>query len=82
MKTNILTRFCFPTVQEGDEKSLCESKTMSLEFASQSDGKEALARAANLLLKRHLKLRSLGENQEEKIFTEAHMAEALKAVGS
>ncbi|KAK4762472.1 hypothetical protein SAY86_008240 [Trapa natans] len=67
--------------EEGDEKSGLDSKTMILEFTSQFDGKEALARAANLLFKRHLKL-SLGENQEEKIFTEAQMTEALKAVGS
>lgn len=69
-------------MKEGDDKSACESKPMILEFASQSDGKEALASAANMLFKKHLKLRSLGENQEEKIFTEAHMSEALNAVGS
>ncbi|XP_031402368.1 dehydrodolichyl diphosphate synthase complex subunit NUS1 isoform X1 [Punica granatum] len=73
---------CVKLFEEGDEQSLRGKKTMSLEFASQSDGKEALAKAANLLLKKHLKLRSLGENQEEKIFTEAHMTEALRAVGS
>lgn len=67
-------------MQEGDE-NFSNPKTMSLEFASQSDGKEALARAANLLFMKHLKLRSLGESQEDKIFTEAHMAEALKDVG-
>ncbi|KAK4785962.1 hypothetical protein SAY86_002651 [Trapa natans] len=79
-KEIILERLsCAKLYEEGDEKSVLDSKTMIIEFTSQSDGKEALVRAANLLLKR---LRSLGENQEEKIFTEAQMTEALKAVGS
>lgn len=71
---------CIQAVQEGGE-NFCDTKTMSLEFTSQSDGKEAVAKAANLLFTKHLKLRKLGESQEEKIFTEAQMAEALRDVG-
>ena len=54
---------------------------MTLEFASFSDGKEAVAKAANLLFGTYMKLAELGGGQEVKIFTEPYMAEALKAAG-
>ncbi|KAK6241242.1 hypothetical protein SCA6_006631 [Theobroma cacao] len=55
---------------------------MTLEFASFSDGKEAVAKAANVLFMKYLKSGATDQNQEEAIFTESQMAEALKTVGS
>lgn len=40
-----------------------------------------MVKAANLLFRQYVKLADLDGEQEEKIFTEARMAEALKAVG-
>ncbi|CAK9172104.1 unnamed protein product [Ilex paraguariensis] len=56
---------------------LLDQKYMALEFASLSDGKEAAARAANLLFVKYY----LGGADTKPIFTESLMAEALKAVG-
>ncbi|KAK4789466.1 hypothetical protein SAY86_016770 [Trapa natans] len=81
-KEIILEKLSFVKLFEEGDENFSDPRVMSLEFASQSDGKDALARAANLLFMKHLKLRSLGDAQEEKIFTEAHMVEALKDVGS
>ncbi|XP_039170581.1 LOW QUALITY PROTEIN: dehydrodolichyl diphosphate synthase complex subunit NUS1-like [Eucalyptus grandis] len=58
-----------------------KKKNMTLELASPSDGREAVAKAANLLFSKHLELRNTTEDQGENIFTEAHMTEALRAVG-
>jgi ditrans,polycis-polyprenyl diphosphate synthase len=63
-----------------DPSDFAENK-MIVEFLSQSDGKEAVARAANLLLKQQLKLRKSGEDKEDKLYTESQLTEALKAVG-
>lgn len=54
---------------------------MTLEFASISDGKEAVAKGANLLLAKCLKLANSGAEPWGKKFTEACIAEALRAVG-
>ena len=54
---------------------------MTLEFVAFSDGKEAVAKAANLLFRKHMTSADLDGDQEERIFTEAQMAEALKAIG-
>ncbi|KAK3427588.1 hypothetical protein EUGRSUZ_F03779 [Eucalyptus grandis] len=67
--------------KETDEIIPLDKKNMTLELASPSDGKEAVARAANLLFSKHLELRNTTEDQGENIFTEAHMTEALRAVG-
>uniref|UniRef100_A0A5B7APY0 ditrans,polycis-polyprenyl diphosphate synthase [(2E,6E)-farnesyldiphosphate specific] n=1 Tax=Davidia involucrata TaxID=16924 RepID=A0A5B7APY0_DAVIN len=56
---------------------LLDKKHVTLEFASFSDGKEAVAKAANLLFAKYY----LGD-QEQPIFTESHLAEALRAIGS
>ncbi|GMN36467.1 hypothetical protein TIFTF001_006046 [Ficus carica] len=71
------------TILEGaaEKDKLVSQNSMTLEFASFSDGKEAVAKAANLLLGTYMKLAELGGDQEEKIFTEPYMAEALKATG-
>lgn len=54
---------------------------MTLEFTSSSDGKEAITEAANLLFMKYLKSAKAGVEQEEQLFTEAQMDEALKALG-
>ncbi|XVF01447.1 hypothetical protein REPUB_Repub04eG0090100 [Reevesia pubescens] len=61
---------------------LLDQQHMTLEFASFSDGKEAVAKAANVLFMKYLKSGATDPNQEEKIFTESQMGEALKTVGS
>lgn len=58
-----------------------DPKKMSLEFASISDGKEAITQAANLLFMKHLKLSKSGVEQKEPVFTEPEMDLALKALG-
>ena len=69
-------------MQEVDENDkLLNQKHMMLEFASFSDGKEAVAKAANLLFVKYLTSTNSGGDQEEEVFTELHMTEALRAVG-
>lgn len=69
-------------IQEADKSNpLVNHKHITLEFASFSDGKEAVVKAANLLFMKYMKLGDSGKIQEDKIFTEAHMDEALRAVG-
>lgn len=54
---------------------------MTLEFVSFSDGKEAVAKAANVLFMKYSKSGVTDQNQKEKIFTESQMTEAPKTVG-
>lgn len=80
--TGAINTFSVYYVQEGDENDkLLDQKHMSLEFASYSDGKEAVAKAANLLFTKYITSANSGGDQEERIFTEPHMTEALRAVG-
>ncbi|XP_059434706.1 uncharacterized protein LOC132167710 [Corylus avellana] len=83
-KEAILEKMNNATVfQEADENDkLLDQKHMSLEFASYSDGKGAVAKAANLLFTKYITSANSGGDQEHRIFTEAHMTEALRAVGS
>ncbi|KAF5448791.1 hypothetical protein F2P56_029295, partial [Juglans regia] len=84
-KEAILEKMSNTTVfQEADENDkLLDQKHMTLEFASYSDGKEAVAKAANLLFAKYLQsANSGGDPDEERIFNEPHMNEALRAVGS
>ncbi|XP_060676371.1 uncharacterized protein LOC107404940 isoform X2 [Ziziphus jujuba] len=67
--------------ESGENDKLVDHNHMMLEFASFSDGKEAVTKAANLLFMKYLKLNKLAGDQEGQIFTEPHMAEALKAIG-
>ncbi|KAJ4850408.1 hypothetical protein Tsubulata_007065 [Turnera subulata] len=68
--------------EEADEKDMPEDqKLMTLELASASDGKEAITKAANLLILRYMKLATAAAEVEDRVFTEAHMTEALKAIG-
>uniref|UniRef100_A0A2N9GAF0 ditrans,polycis-polyprenyl diphosphate synthase [(2E,6E)-farnesyldiphosphate specific] n=1 Tax=Fagus sylvatica TaxID=28930 RepID=A0A2N9GAF0_FAGSY len=70
----------FQEAVENDK--LLDQKHMMLEFASFSDGKEAVAKAANLLFVKSLTSKNSSGDQEDEIFTEPHMTEALRAVGS
>ncbi|KAK6946218.1 hypothetical protein RJ641_013762, partial [Dillenia turbinata] len=68
-------------MQEAAENDLLLDKnSMTLEFASYSDGKEAVAEAANLLFQNY-KEGKFGVQQQEPVLTESHMTEALKSVG-
>ncbi|KAJ4716479.1 Dehydrodolichyl diphosphate syntase complex subunit NUS1 [Melia azedarach] len=82
-KESILEKLNNATLFEEADKSnpLVNHKHITLEFASFSDGKEAVVKAANLLFMKYMKLGDSGKIQEDKIFTEAHMDEALRAVG-
>ncbi|KAK4562770.1 hypothetical protein RGQ29_005321 [Quercus rubra] len=83
-KEAILEKMSNATVfREADENDkLLDHKHMMLEFVSFSDGKEAVAKAANLLFAKYLTSTNSSEDQEEEIFTEPRMTEALRAVGS
>ena len=54
---------------------------MTLEFASFSDGKEAVVKAANLLFGKYMEMTDSDEDQKEQIFTEVRMVDSLKAIG-
>lgn len=78
---DLLTDITLSYLQETDEISPPDKKNMNLELASPSDGKEAVAKAANLLFTKHLELKNTTEDQGENIFTEANMTEALRTIG-
>lgn len=65
-------------LQEGAVNgSLITKKYLDLEFISFSDGKEAVAKAANYLFVKHYAT----SGKEKPNFTEPQMAEALAAIG-
>lgn len=69
--------------QEAEEKNLLlEQKQRTIEFASFSDGKEGIAKAANYLCSKYLKFASSKEDNGTPVFTEANMSLALGACGS
>lgn len=57
--------------------ALTEQKYMNLEVISYTDGKHAVARAANFILKKHY----LNGATEKSELTESDMADALAAIG-
>ncbi|KAF3435606.1 hypothetical protein FNV43_RR22697 [Rhamnella rubrinervis] len=67
--------------EAGKNDKLVDHNPMTLEFTSFSDGKEAVTKAAHLLFMKYMKLIKLAGDQKEQIFTEPHMAEALRVVG-
>ncbi|PPS20232.1 hypothetical protein GOBAR_AA00358 [Gossypium barbadense] len=68
-------------MQDAHENNvLLDQQHMTLEFVSFSDGKEAVAKAANVLFMKYSKSGVTDQNQKEKIFTESQMTEALKTV--
>lgn len=69
-------------LEDSLDDGLFNQQDLTLEFASFSDGKEAVAKAANVLLRKYSKFSASGKNKDDQIFTEALMTEALKAVAS
>lgn len=64
-------------MQEATKSDSLVRKYMTLEFASFSDGKKAVSKAANYLFKKNY----LYEEQKDFVCTESHIDEALKAIG-
>lgn len=55
---------------------------ITLEFLSSFDTKEAVAKAANILLQKYLKSKNLWTKRKKiTLFTEAHLPEALTDLG-
>ncbi|KAK6916549.1 hypothetical protein RJ641_019410, partial [Dillenia turbinata] len=81
-KSAILDEFRNATIWgEADENdSLLDKNSIMFEFTSYSDGKEAVAEAANVIFKKY-KEGKLGGQQQEPVLSESHLTEALKAVG-
>lgn len=73
--------FVYHMQESGENDPLVDHNHMTLEFISCSDGKEAVTKAANLVFMKYMKSTKLAGKQDEQIFTETHMAEALKAIG-
>ncbi|OMO73749.1 Di-trans-poly-cis-decaprenylcistransferase-like protein [Corchorus capsularis] len=65
-----------------ENNKLLDQTHMTLEFASFCDGKEAVAKAANVLFMKYVKSGATDQNQKGHIFTESQMSEALKTIGS
>lgn len=65
----------------GKNDTLINQKNITLEFCSFSDGREAVAKAANVLFVQYTDLGTFGREQEEPLFTEPQMAKALRTVG-
>ncbi|KAK1417453.1 hypothetical protein QVD17_26580 [Tagetes erecta] len=78
-KEVFMKRFGSTETPNGDLVSdpLLSEKRMDFEFVSISDGKEAVARAANLLFKKYY----VDDDSEKPFFTETHLTEALKTLG-
>nr|GEY98809.1 dehydrodolichyl diphosphate synthase complex subunit nus1 [Tanacetum cinerariifolium] len=68
-----------PMGQKEDSKNapLFSKKQMEFEFVSLIDGKEAVAKAANLLFKKYY----ADEDSEKPFFTETYLTEALRTLG-
>ncbi|KAJ9537833.1 hypothetical protein OSB04_030566 [Centaurea solstitialis] len=80
-KEVFIKRFGSTELPKGKDSTavpLLSEKRMDFEFVSISDGKEAVAKAANLLLKKYY---SDGES-EKPFFTETHLTEALRTLGA
>ncbi|EOA37672.1 hypothetical protein CARUB_v10012283mg [Capsella rubella] len=58
-----------------------DQNRLALEFISSSDNKEAVMKAANILLQRYLTSSHPENDKGENFFTETHLNEALRVVG-
>ncbi|XP_010476108.1 PREDICTED: dehydrodolichyl diphosphate synthase complex subunit nus1 [Camelina sativa] len=65
----------------GEKDSSPEQNPLALEFISSSDNKEAVMKAANILLQDYLKSSRPENDKGENFFTETHLNEALRVVG-
>ncbi|KAF3571567.1 hypothetical protein F2Q69_00060685 [Brassica cretica] len=70
-------------LQETGEKDISPDRKegIAIEFISSSDNKEAVVKAANILLQRHLKTSHPEKDEGDNVFTESHLNEALRVVG-
>ncbi|KAL0813080.1 hypothetical protein Bca101_069523 [Brassica carinata] len=66
--------------QETGEKHISPDR-IALEFISSSDNKEAVVKAANILLEKYLKSIHPENGVGENVFTESHLNEALRTYG-
>lgn len=64
-----------------ENDALINQRNITLEFCAFSDGREAVAKAANVLFVKYTELGNSGRDQEEPLFTEPQMAKALRTVG-
>ncbi|XP_028182701.1 dehydrodolichyl diphosphate synthase complex subunit nus1-like [Glycine soja] len=62
--------------------ALQDPDNMTLEFLSQADGREAVAKAVNLIFVENLKQHKLGGELDLQILLEPQLNEALQIVGS
>nr|XP_043624862.1 dehydrodolichyl diphosphate synthase complex subunit nus1 [Erigeron canadensis]XP_043624863.1 dehydrodolichyl diphosphate synthase complex subunit nus1 [Erigeron canadensis] len=78
-KEVFLEKFGSAKLPNGNAKTdpLIRKKQMDFEFVSISDGKEAVAKAANLLYKKYY----VDGDSEKPFFTETYLTEALKTLG-
>ncbi|KAK1358709.1 Ditrans,polycis-polyprenyl diphosphate synthase ((2E,6E)-farnesyldiphosphate specific) [Heracleum sosnowskyi] len=77
-KEGILEKLtCAKLYEDATESDSLVRKYTTLEFASFSDGKKAVSKAANYLFKKNY----LCKEQTEFVCTESHIDEALKAIG-
>lgn len=68
----------FDSVENSETKQALGKKQMDFEFVSIIDGKETVAKAANLLYKKYYS----DANSEKPFFTEFHLTEALRILGA
>ncbi|CAF2259421.1 unnamed protein product [Brassica napus] len=67
--------------ETGEKDTPPDRKGIAIEFISSSDNKEAVVKAANILLQRHLKASHPEKDEGDNVFTESHLNEALRVVG-
>lgn len=76
----ILKKVKNASVFQGNEPLQLNCERITLEFISITDGKEAIARAANFLLENKWRKTNMS-GDHNRCFSESQMTEALKAVG-
>ncbi|KAI3702492.1 hypothetical protein L6452_28230 [Arctium lappa] len=79
-KEVLVERFSSAKLSNDDSKTdpIHSKKQMDFEFVSVSDGKEAVAKAANVLFKKYY----LDGDTEKPFFTETYLTDALKTLGA
>lgn len=78
----LLIWFSINLVQEANKAvTLYSPDHMTIQFASYTDGKEAVTKAANLLFSQNLKQNNLGATLDDLNLIESHLNEALQTVG-
>ncbi|XP_071689007.1 uncharacterized protein [Rutidosis leptorrhynchoides] len=79
-KKVLMERFGYAEISDENSKTapLVRKKRMDFEFVSITDGKEAVAKAANLLFEKYY----VNGDSEKPFFTETHLTEALKTLGA